>query len=372
MIIFFIPFLVDDVVVFASGMADWEEIDYSEGFVLPNNQGLRPCFSSEIHAPYKASKTTGGVLNLKHSEAVPPVPTPVICGGVTNIGQVVKECFRLGHDQPLGRLVVDRFRSASIVTGNGSTLWITGGYSYHKGYEDSTEWIQVSEDHLSLTASEGVKLPEALADHCLVKIDERLALLYGGESMDIITGHTWTIDLGNLTGGWTQLTSLTTPRSGHICGVVRDASSKFLKVVVAAGGDLRKDVNDPTNNVELYQINHHDNDNREWIAGPTLPYKLRSAASATTQDQTVLIVAGGRLVDLLYIGRILLFQCSDMICEWKLHCLALKIARRNFVAFSLPPPGLTQPTGGRITNITVLGQCETIEQEPAIGDISNM
>ncbi len=344
-----------DVIIFSAGFGK-EQVRISEAFTV-DTDGLKPCHDSELNVPYRRSHPASGVLNLRPLGKSQTIPTPVICGGLNYNDMATKECFRLGHNQPLASMMTERFGPASVSIRNGTALWITGGRSVDNEFLDSTEWLNVSDnaDNTSLTASEGVRMPYKLTFHCLVMIDNSLAIIYGGKNDQNYYDFSWTLDLDNPGLGWTQQASMAHARSEMGCGVIKDVSDPFgRKVLVAVAGEFPD--KSKTNEVELLQVVNNVLGS-EWEPGPKLPVSLEGAASTTTADQTLLLLAGGQLLSGFYSSSIFLFQCFGMICEWKRQCQELRTFRRSLVAFTFPATA-NQNDQSKITNITMFDECK--------------
>ncbi len=314
------------------------------------NGGLERCIDFQIHTPFPVHGATGGALELHHDQNSEPIPTPVYCGGINQENFKTKDCFRLDQHQPLGTMLVRRMEAASVSIHNGTVLWVTGGLSdiesHHEVTSDSTEQLTVSADGQSLTSSESIPLPRALRSHCLVLLNNNLALLIGGflgslspEWQFQVSDRSWSIDIDSFSLGWTERSSLTNARQKHVCGVIRDISHpKAKKIVMVAGGAL-DDTLTPTNSVELLQADN-DDVSSQWQIGPSLPITLLDASSATTSDQKFLYVVGGREIELQQdqdpSTSIFMFYCDDSICEWKRLCMELSFGTHLSLALTLP------------------------------------
>ncbi len=335
----------------------------SEAFTTLETLGLRSCYDSEMDLapPKRTSFATGGVLNLSNLGS----PMPVICGGIDEHLHETRECYRLdktGQETAVASLKSTRIGAASVSIRNGTVLWVTGGTSHHTDIvQDTTEWLAVNPiDNMSLTTSEGVKLPMDLKFHCLVMLSDNLAILYGGSNYyNILQGQSWTIDV-NSNVSWQEAASMSTPRAGHICGVI---GNQEQLIVVATGGErLNYEI---TDDVELLCLDivdqeYLDVNGKEWESGPRLPIGLAYAASATTSDRAILFVAGGLvdLVDSLVSASIFLFHCHNgltSMCEWRRQCIELGNGGRYYsLAFTLPPPMTNDKIQSRALSIAAI------------------
>ncbi len=135
--------------------------------ILPPENGL-------IHA-------TGGFLEAQDNQDEDPVA--VVCGGDFWVESVLNDrCMILDDASGGGFLNKARIGAASVVIDNGKTLWVTGGQD-QESYLSDTEFISRSnlQPLLTLTTAEqGPHLPQALSDHCLVKVGPQMAIVTGG------------------------------------------------------------------------------------------------------------------------------------------------------------------------------------------------
>ncbi len=303
----------------------------SDAFTIDNKDArLEICELPPVYFPESLSYGTGGLLALDSDDM-----SAVICGGIDTDSLPIDKCFRLGYDQPVASLRTGRAGPASVVLRNGTVLWVTGGYSLDYGDLDTSDWIEVSPGSTTLKTTEGVKLPRPMSRHCLEKIDENFSILYGGYEMSHDhpqIDSSWIFNLDNTS--WIQEASMTTARSAHICGVLRDMTDPGTKHVIAAGGKTWPDI--VTDNVELLRINHKMIGSH-WQQGQTLPVGLYRAASTTSINQTVLYVAGGITLNQAASYAILTLRCSGLVCEWRTQCFALQSPRISSVAFIFPP-----------------------------------
>ncbi len=307
----------------------------TEMFVMPSYnatfQSLTKCqaVQDQAQSMYAVDKATGGLL-LRNASHI-----PIVCGG-TSYNVANQNCYKLERQSlPTAVGVLSRMRlgAASAVILNGTTLWVTGGASFSDLPSATTEWINVSMTSGSNDGPpgppgppllmQGLALPKPRAYHCLEIIEDDSAVLYGGGDAE-----TWTISgLGQVViedadnvNAWTVQAQMAVGRSGHGCGVIRHEIIEFhaRRLVIAAGG-IDSSSDSITNRVEFLVVTY-DNNNQsiceEWREGPSMPIGLTGTGSSTTEDQTMLYIAGGKTAtdpDLLSrsIFKIALSNCTS-------------------------------------------------------------
>ncbi len=278
---------------------------------------------------------------------------PVICGGRT-AKKDSEVCYNLDGDllQPrlFAQMATARRSAASVAIFNATTLWITGGIGLSSIVTDTSEWINVSKEMSTNTTgkfSKGPSLPKPMFSHCLEFFNGESAILFGGLQVDqkpIL--ETWILD--NLTdlsmmdrrnkNQWTMVAAMEFERYAMSCGVVRqdvsDDNNPGIFVVAAGGIDQKNQI---TNVVELFQVNdgwRKKSTSRLWTGGPNLPINLAKAASAATEDRSMLFMAGGIEDHHLAPSSIILaVGCWDGLCEWIKYNTELIHARVSSVAF---------------------------------------
>ena len=113
---------------------------------------------------------------------------------------------------------------------------------------------------------------------------------------------------------------------------------------MAAGGTLSDWT--VTDKVELLEIDDTGNDNNvsvsdTWKEGPRMPTTLTQASSTTTDDQTILFVAGGVMSNDPYSMSprvIYSLRCTNIgYCIWTKVDTELMIVRADGVALLIPP-----------------------------------
>ncbi len=345
-----------------------DEIGDTETFVVPafynnNTQNIVRCQPPphQTQSMYALSSASGGLLKVENSGFM-----PIVCGGSMFGKEDRDKCYHLDKEQSGVSSVVGHMRerrqgAASVSILNGTALWVTGG-SYGYTSDTTSEWIDVSMALSALstdkttvgTLSEGPGLPASLAYHCLEMISSKTVLIYGGtdwhESKFLATA--WSMDNLDQTIGdhfWIPRAPMSLGRFRHMCGVIRDdiGSNSTGRFVVAAGGaDAPASI---TNRVELLHID--DSVSESWQEGPPLPINLLGAASATTDDQAILFVAGGAFAyedfldansfsvnDNFFESKaIFSLRCLASFCWWERESTELIFTRIQGVALIMPP-----------------------------------
>ena len=132
-------------------------------------------------------------------------------------------------------------------------------------------------------------LPEPNWKPCLVKINNSLLLLIGGETQDNpVTGNTFFFHIDE--NKWTPGPALNFPREGLGCGIIEwlnPSTDNLEKVVVAAGGvEFQRNV---SSTVELLFLNQYSTENFSWSMGPSLPTPVSYATAVEFQNSIILI-----------------------------------------------------------------------------------
>ncbi len=290
---------------------------------------LAECAHS-LESPKELSRSTGGIL-VHHGDSD---LIPTICGGeAADTGLVNEMCHSLSdpksHRQYSGILKEKRIGAASLVIGNGTTLWVTGGYNYNSyfyTYFDSTEIVELDGpesgegDGHHFISRHGPSLPRKLCLHCLAKVGHNIAILVGGykkmhgsEGKLFTEELTWLVNLETM--AWTLLAQMNTARSNHVCGVIKDV--RAIKIVVAAGGNKLASGNfQSIKTVELLVI-----DEEKWEYGPYLPVAMRDASCVTSSDQRRMYVVGGITGDdITNAGYQKLSSIFELQCPTSLDC----------------------------------------------------
>ncbi len=357
-----------------------------------------------IQSMHPLAKATGSVLKKGNNDNRTSTDYhyfPVVCGGDRNYA-FSNKCYHLNAAPPhvatlVGIMQEMRIGAASIPILNGTALWVTGGE--YDLISSTTEWLNVSaadvkmEDASSSSSSPlpkvlsaGIQLPQPRAFHCLKVINAKTAILYGGSdgSPTDFPGSnlTWTIHdidaneqiLSSSQGSdnlWIPRASMKLRRFLHGCGVIRqdifdDVSSVRKLFVVAAGGaETRYETTDLVELLAVTVTEGEDNVvfSEAWEEGPRMPTTLRDAASATTPDQTMLILAGGLITKQPYKMSYKIFnlRCAAAgYCWWTTDENRLMFPRTFSVAMVLPPTGNVQHQD---TTVDIDPQCKLLPSD---------
>ncbi len=293
--------------------------------------------ANSLTVPLSLNNAVAGLFKLSDGST-----SSIICGGTERNTYVENQnCFTMSewtfsHDQP-GSLMSSRIGSASLELDDGKTLWITGGYNSR-----TSEFVSKSQTMLQSFA--GPLLPTfGLTNHCLEKVGPKLAILVGGEDKyasnhNIDIGLSWTIDIETMV--WNAQANLNIPRSGHVCGVLKDYVLAGKKLVIAAGGDIVLE-GQMTNTVELLDVDNENDEHSfamDWRFGPDFPVQISNAAGATTADQLRLYVAGGSVRNAYNLASASMFQldCANLECQWNKLDQELKAPSSQGIVLALP------------------------------------
>ncbi len=182
-----------------------------------------------------------------------------------------------------------RFMPASIITDDGRTLWVTGGYNDQiETTFKSTDLVSISDNNGALTGASftikpGPNLPETVAKHCLVKLNSSTAMMIGGDNeLDPVKRKTFFLDIQ--TGRSLPGPELNMARCWHKCGVLLDPGDGNHQVVLAAGG-LNGDYLKST---EMWVVGS----NQGWTEGPDLPVHINHAEEVVVNNVNKLLVVG--------------------------------------------------------------------------------
>ncbi len=143
---------------------------------------------------------------------------------------------------------------------------------------------------LNQVAELGPEMPIPLSHHCLIKINESMALLTGGfTSNRLVSGSSFYYQIsGPMSNTWTVAPSLKLPRHSHSCGVLIGAED--VSIMVVAGGDT--DSNDVSTEFLAFPLDK-DSSDIAWASGPDIPLKLEGTSMVSTSSRDRLILMGG-------------------------------------------------------------------------------
>ena len=157
----------------------------------------------------------------------------VVCGGLDNSYEPKGDCTSFGAFRAKSFQMIEKGRvGASSVLLNATTMWITGGKNDGTALS-STEYVTLD------GSTKGINLPFTVSGHCMVKLDETVILLVGGEQDEKISEKTYVINVTN-EFDITEGPSLNRTRSNHGCGILKDEFGN--EIVVVVGGNSVKEV----------------------------------------------------------------------------------------------------------------------------------
>ncbi len=369
--------------IVTTGWKENYEVGDTETFAVPTNHtnhnlDIDRCqvLTSQTQTMHALSSATGGLLKVTKPDGSATTYMPIVCGGNQFSNEDTEKCYYL-HGQQFKRSTIvgimskKRRGAASISILNGNVLWVTGG-SYGVSSDTTTEFLDLSLVQSSLssansnktigTLSEGPPLPTAMAYHCLGRVSSKTAIIYGGTDWYETSAFdtAWSTDnLDNTTDDrmWMPRAPMALGRFKHSCGVLKNGIGTTGNFAVAAGGNKGPEL--VTRRVELLKIDVIDADgggemvvfSESWEDGPIMPTTLLGAASATTEDQEILFVAGGAvaydiMIDIsdysvsdyiLESKAIHSLRCAEGFCWWETADTELFFPRTLGVALIIPP-----------------------------------
>ncbi len=188
---------------------------------------------------------------------------------------------------------------------------------------------------LNQVAELGPEMPMPLSHHCLVKVDEMLAIVTGGfTSNKVVSNSSFFFNIaGSNPLSWTLAPSLTLPRHSHSCGVLTGANGG--PIVIVAGGDT--DTDDVS--TEFLAMSTSTYGDSAWEPGPNIPLKLEGTSMVATSSHDRLILIGGikksgsqsaALIQLECIQFATIGLAFDIACQWTLMDQKLTYPRSDY------------------------------------------
>ena len=189
---------------------------------------------------------------------------------------------------------------------------------------------------LNQVAELGPEMPLPLSHHCLVKIDESLAVVTGGFTSDnLMTDGSFYYQISSQT--WTLAPSLALPRHSHSCGVLRSLTdgADAVPIVVVASGDT--EVDDVSTEFLAFPHSNQQTIDNAWTEGPDIPLKLEGTSMVATSSHDRLILIGGiekngqRSSAMLQLNCLLFSNINTIffkhLCYWTLMEQKLTLSR---------------------------------------------
>jgi len=212
----------------------------------------------------------------------------ITCGGEINYDEI-SSCYLLTSSgyQEMPGLINKRTYAASVVTPLG--LWVTGGYYYGQVHDTTEIWSNNgSQPH--------VRLPEAMAGHCLTSLNKTHALLTGG---GYPSERSFAAFIYNEEEGFTRIEDMKTARWFHGCTVINDSTA------LVAGGSSDHGPLSSTEYLDLTSLT--------WSPGPELPEEVTHAQMLGPEE------LGPEMGGHLLIGGYDLFKLVEEGLEQKRH-----------------------------------------------------
>jgi hypothetical protein len=156
--------------------------------------------------------------------------------------------------------------------------YFTGG---HDGYKNRLATTEMLFNH---TWQSNTNLPQALANHCLTKLNTTHALLTGGQTTGGWTTGGWTTGGGisaasylySVGTGFVKTRNMKTGRRSHACSLHADGL-----VMVAGGATAYGDI---SNTVEFFSL-----DTLQWNTGPNLPIATGGGEMMSVNGKTIFL-----------------------------------------------------------------------------------
>ncbi len=240
--------------------------------------------------------------------------SPVICSG--NINKCNCHSYQNGSWNIISKPNECRKDASSTVislSDNKEVLFVSGGF--HDLYLSSVETFNGNVwDSQHVT-----NLPEARANHCIVKINSTMLLSVGG----YLSNHVYFYDA--LKNNWIPGPSMKEQRAGLSCALLTQKNlltRQLEKFVVVAGG-----YNEISHlsSTELLFLNKDGSFGEEWNNGPELPEKTSGSRMIEYLD-SVILVGGLNLGEKLH-------QLFSPFGPWIPMRQTLKTHRNYHVAF---------------------------------------
>ena len=256
--------------------------------------------------------------------------TPIICGG-SDLSIFFCECHALYKSKWTYTASLAECRSqaqmAALTYPNGKEILLIIGGATRSSILSTVEFFDGDVWNQNVIA----KIPQAVASHCVAKIDETSLIVIGGAIHMIsgMTNHTYFYDL--IKNQWSPGPKSITARIGHACGILNwknPTTGVREKVVVSAGGGTIG--TDSLSSVELLFLNHNEDFSNGWKRGPSLPKTAILSTMVEYQD-SVILVGGSFQVDGYH-----LYQLSSPTGTWMKMKHVLKRRRNYHVSFLIP------------------------------------
>jgi N-acetylneuraminic acid mutarotase len=149
-------------------------------------------------------------------------------------------------------------------------------------------WLMNWSDSASTPKVESLPpLPTPVTNAAVAYCDRRIYLA-GGETPKGVTDRCWTIDLGDLEGGWSPLPPLPKPVSHAVLSAIM---TDYMIDLYVFGGRMKK----PDGISEIYSsVFHYGPSEGRWVESSPLPHPLSAASGVAVEGGHVLLFSGDR------------------------------------------------------------------------------
>ncbi len=182
----------------------------------------------------------------------------------------------------------------------------------------STEYVSISSD---LESQIGPEIPDPLAGHCFVKLDDSWALFIGGILIQTPSQKVFIYAIDQQL--WSNDIPMPSPRYFHTCGVLKQNDVNTVVVVGGRDNDLVLD------STIIYKEG-------KWTEGPKLEGRLFLAASVVSFDKKALFIFGG----CGYTSKVYIDECLPLFIlkeTSQIECLDEDCTLKK-LAVSMEPP----------------------------------
>ena len=254
------------------------------------------------YSPFPYSRDTGmyDIKNGLKTCRLPLVPDfDVTSAGIIENKLIVcndYQCSYLqnGHYHKISDLTPNRIDASALALKKG--LWLTGGKTRPKTFEEPFK-VLASTVMVDLEKVEPyIDLPKPLRDHCMIRINESMAMLTGGLGVNETQDNLLTRDYAKLTyffnfdtEEWTPGPAMNQGRNGHSCSSFEMNGSTIL---VVASGSLPH-----MPHIELFNVSNVD---EGWVLGPKMTTSWTGMTLTNGMDPNEVLFIGGTNYDTKY------------------------------------------------------------------------
>ncbi len=292
---------------------------------IPMDRELAKQFNNPEYIMGATGATLGGGGNI--------TVKLLICGGrQPDSPMVTDRCYYFRNKKwtvNVGQSLSTFREHAASLKLNNSTLLIVGGAT--RGAHRLTSSELVSLDNHDKDTEEGPVLPREHQVGCIVKLNDTMALMIGGE----YDNTTYYLELNQST--WIPGPQLNEARLIMYCVILNDMMLHELSWVVVAGGwyDFRL-----IQSTELLQFKQGSS---AWQFGPDLPLNPATgnpiydgSFMVSTPDSKGALLMGGHAWPDGFQRQMLMLRCWNRDCSWTKLDVELKVARWYATALLIP------------------------------------